>query len=101
MKHDEFRIGQQFWCGGKRWRCTDIGSRVITAIYLEPHEMVTVETDKGNPAIRREHRYMTDDPSWLIGPPYKVAEVVFDEYDILGCSLTANDDATTANIRAG
>ncbi len=28
---------------------------------------------------------MTDDPSWLIGPPYKVAEVVFDEYDIQGC----------------
>ena len=35
---------------------------------------------------------MSDDPSWLIGPPYKVAEAVFDEYDIQGCSLTAHED---------
>lgn len=101
MKHDEFRIGQQFWCGGKRWRCTDVGSSVITAICLEPHEVVTVERDKDNPAIRREQRHMTDDPSWLIGPPYKVAESVFDEYDMPGCSLTANDDASTSDSRAG
>jgi len=92
MKHDEFRIGQQFWCGGRRWRCTDIGSRVIAAICLEPHEAVTVERDEDNSANRREHRYMTNDPSWLIGPPYKVAEAVFDEYDIQGCSLTAHED---------
>ena len=92
MKHDEFRISRQFWCGGRRWRCTDVGSRVIAAICLEPHEVVTVETDKDNPANRREYRSMTDDPSWLIGPPYKVAEEVFDEYDIEGCSLIAQED---------
>jgi hypothetical protein len=95
MKHDEFRIGQQFRCGGRRWRCTDVGSRVIAAICLEPHEVVTVETDKDNPANRREYRSMTDDPSWLIGPAYKVAEEVFDEYDIEGCSLTAQEDVGT------
>ena len=101
MKHDEFRIAEEFWCGGKRWRCTDIGSRVITAICLEPHEVVTVETDKENPSIRRQSRHMTDDPSWLIGPPYKVVETVFDEYDIPGCSITSDDQAGTFGERTG
>ena len=35
---------------------------------------------------------MTDDPDWLIGPPYKVAEVVFDEYDVEACSGQAEPD---------
>jgi hypothetical protein len=64
MNHNEFAIGETFWCSGHKWRCTDIGSRVITAIKLD-HE---------------------DDPSWYNGPPYAVAEVVFDEYDIEGCT---------------
>jgi hypothetical protein len=29
MEHVEFRIGEVFFCGGKRWRCTDIGTRII------------------------------------------------------------------------
>jgi hypothetical protein len=65
MLHGEFRIGEPFWSGGHRWRCTDIGTRVITAIKL----------DHG------------DDPSWYNGPPYAVAEVVFDEYNMAGCTL--------------
>lgn len=91
MKHEEFSIGAQFWCGGKRWRCTDIGTRVITAISLEPHEIVTISDDPNDPSKRIEHRQMTDDPSWLVGPPYKVAESVFDEYDIEGCSIEPED----------
>jgi hypothetical protein len=27
-----------------------------------------------------------DDPSWYNGPPYAVAECVFDEYDQEGCT---------------
>jgi len=57
MKHADFRLGETFRCNGQRWRCTDIGTRVI-------------------PAIRLDHE---DDPSWYNGPPYAVAEVVFDE----------------------
>nr|WP_086940485.1 hypothetical protein [Thaumasiovibrio occultus] len=63
----EFAIGLHFWCGDKEWRCTDIGSRVITAICISDHRA---------------------DPSWLNGPPYACAEVVFDEYDQLACSQT-------------
>jgi hypothetical protein len=64
MKHSEFEIGKKFWCGGRPWRCTDFGTRVIIAILLE-HD---------------------DDPSWYNGPPYAVGENYFDEYDIEGCS---------------
>jgi len=64
MKHSELKIGEVFWCGGWRWPCTDVGTRVIVAIKLD-HE---------------------DDPSWYNGPPYAVAECTFDEYDVEGCS---------------
>lgn len=45
MEKGEFTIGLEFWCGNKRWRCTDVGTRVITAICLEPREMVRIEDD--------------------------------------------------------
>jgi hypothetical protein len=59
MEKDQFKVGETFWCSGKAWRCTDIGTRVVVAICLD-HD---------------------DDPTWYDGPPYAVAEVVFDEYD--------------------
>ena len=64
VERTEFVIGQTFWCGGQAWRCTDIGTRTVAAIRLD-HD---------------------DDPSWYNGPPYAVAETVFDEYDLEGCT---------------
>jgi len=64
MKHKDFVVGNEFECGGKRWGCTDIGKRVVVAICLSDH----------------------DDHLWFNGPPYAVAENVFDEYDIEGCN---------------
>jgi hypothetical protein len=66
MKHNEFKIGNKFVCGGKNWLVTDIGSRVIIAICLNDYTGI--------------------DDSWYYGPPYAVAEHVFDEYDIEGCN---------------
>jgi antitoxin ParD1/3/4 len=63
VKHPEFGVGKTFWCGGQAWRCTDIGTRIITALPLGRD---------GN-------------PSWNNGPPYAVAEAVFDEDDQQGC----------------
>ena len=83
MQHHEFRIGQPFLCGGKRWRCTDIGTRAIVAICLEPHEVVSTENSE---VAESEHHTVTDDPSWFTGPPYAVVEEVFDEYDLDVCS---------------
>ena len=67
MRRGDFRIGTEFRCGGRRWRCTDLGTRVVVAIPLE-HD---------------------DDPSWYNGPPYAVAETVFDEYDLEACEAAA------------
>jgi hypothetical protein len=88
MRHEEFRIGTEFWCDGRRWRCTDVGARVVVGICLEPHEVVA---SSGGAVTSR---VMTSDPSWLNGPPYAVPELVFDECDIEGCALTpeADDD---------
>ena len=64
MEHKDFIIGQEFLYGEKRWRCTDIGTRVIVAICLDDHP---------------------DNPRWFNGPPYAVAETVFDEDDMEAC----------------
>ena len=54
--------GGHFMCGEAEWQVTDIGSRTLTAIKIEEKER--------------------SDPSWLAGPPYAIAEFVFDEDDV-------------------
>ena len=89
MNHSDFRIGMEFFTGGGKWRCTDIGTRVIVAISLEPRETVRVHYDeKGE---RHEERFMSTDARALLGPPYRVVEHVFDEYDFGGCYATADE----------
>ena len=68
MTRNDFRIGLEFYTASGKWRCTDVGTRVIVAIKLD-----------------------RDDPSWYVGPPYAVAESVFDEHDLGGCSLAPDD----------
>jgi hypothetical protein len=63
MTHADFHIGFEFFSESGRWRCTDIGTRVIIAIKLQ------------------------GDPQNWIGPPYSVEETVFDEYDFDGLYL--------------
>lgn len=63
MKHHEFTIGTRFRTAAGIWKCTDIGTRTIIAIALSNHS----------------------DLSWFAGPPYAVAEIVFDEDDLEAC----------------
>jgi hypothetical protein len=56
MNLRDFRIGLEFYTAEGRWRCIDVGTRVIAAIKLD-----------------------APDPSWYNGPPFAVAEIVFDE----------------------
>ena len=58
------------------------------AICLEPHEAVSITVADGDPSVRREHRQVTDEPSWFDGPLFAVVEEVFDEHSIEACSLT-------------
>lgn len=72
MQLRDFKIGIEFICGEKRWRCTDMGTRVIVAICLDEY----------------------NDQSWFNGPPYAVSETVFDEYDIKVCHPIDNKVAS-------
>lgn len=72
MNIKDFEIGAEFLCGGNRWRCTDIGTRVVVAICIEDRR----------------------DVSWFNGPPYAVSESVFDENDMEGCILTEEKEAS-------
>ena len=86
MEHRDFRIGIEFWCGEKRWRCTDVGSRVIIAMCLESHEVASHVPSDGCVSPRRLESHVTADASWLAGPPYAIVEHVFDEHDLPACS---------------
>lgn len=70
MKLQDFKIGETFFgSAGYEWLCTDIGTRTITAIMLEP--------DK--------------EDYWFKGPPYSVEEKVFDEHEIQALYTNTKD----------
>ena len=87
MKHSEFRIGTEFFTAAGKWRCTDVGTRVIVAISLKPRDIIRVRI--GEDGERIEEKFVSDDPHDLVGPPYLVAEHVFDENDFKGCYADA------------
>jgi len=83
MKYADFSLGTMFFCEDRLWRCTDIGTRVIVAIRID-----AVEVGSNTPNHRRSlNRAQAEAEGWFDGPPYAVAEVVFDENDLEGCSL--------------
>lgn len=68
MIKEEFYIGLEFYTSSGKWRCTDVGQRVIVAIKLDQ-----------------------EDPRNYLGPPYSICEEVMDEYDQGGCSLDKDE----------
>ena len=70
MNHSDFHIGLNFFMSGQKWLCTDVGSRVVVAIHLDPNL----------------------DPTWFHGPPYAVDETTIDEYDFPACFLSESED---------
>jgi hypothetical protein len=69
LRHNEFRIGEMFWTAVSQFKCTDVGTRTIVAVRIDAT------------AVKA--------PSWLNGPPYAVAELVFDQDDFEACYPTA------------
>lgn len=78
MKLNEFVIGEHFYSKTSLWRCTDIGTRTITAIAIDENA----------------------DKSWFFGPPYALEETVFDENDIKGCSDRPFEELCTPPVYA-
>lgn len=92
MRRGEFRIGETFWYGGRQWRCTDIGTRTIIAMRID-----SVDVGSNVPELRRTlSRAEAEAEGWFNGPPCAVAESVFDEDSIVGCSLVPDDDTASA-----
>jgi hypothetical protein len=97
MELDQFTINEEFLCGGRRWRCTDIGTRVVAAILMDPKaEMTFMRQERGEeprPYTLTGAQAAAD--GWFNGPPYAVVEHAFDEYDQEGCELleAASDES--------
>jgi len=88
MQHRDFRIGETFWCDGRQWRCTDIGTRIVAAIRID-----TVNVGGTDPArCRVLGRAEAEAGGWFNGPPYAVAEILFDEDSLPACSPGPDSD---------
>ena len=93
MKHADFQIGHRFRCGDRTWLCTDKGQRVVIAVCISPASRRN-DWFRGLPEDVQERAWKANeatdgpaevDPSWLNGPPYALAEHVFDENDFAAC----------------
>ena len=66
-------------------RCTDIGTRTIIAIRID-----RVDVERNGPArFETLSNAEAEAAGWFKGPPYAIAENVFDEYDVQGCDAAA------------
>ena len=98
MTLDRFAIGREFLCGVRRWRCTDIGTRIVAAILVDPEaEMTFMRMERG----RKPEPYTLTGAQaaaegWFDGPPYAVVEHAFDEYDLEGCEPVGNTNGDGA-----
>ena len=84
MRHGDFQIGTMFASDGHLFRCTDVGSRTIIAIRVDEVEMVTKAGSETTSSILPQAA--AEAQGWFNGPPYGVAELVFDEDDLEGCA---------------
>ena len=91
MRHDDFSIGLEFMTDTGRWRCTDVGTRTIMAIRISAVQ-ATHQADDGE----LTSEVAATDPSWFNGPPYAVAELVFDEDDMVACRAVASIEVPSA-----
>ncbi|MEZ2407334.1 hypothetical protein AB6806_11000 [Bosea sp. RCC_152_1] len=73
----------EFESGGGIWRCTDIGTRIVTAIRVDRVEKASKDGDLIAKVVLS--RSQAEAEGWFNGPPYAVAEMVFDEDALNGC----------------
>jgi len=91
MKHSEFSIGCEFTIIRmdlerniqQRWRCTDVGTRTIAAIRID--QVNITQTENGKLVKRTLSQAEAEADGWFNGPPYAVAEQLFDEHEMELC----------------
>ncbi|MCY3023182.1 MAG: hypothetical protein NTW87_29750 [Planctomycetota bacterium] len=74
-----FRAGECFHLGGRKYLCTDVGSRTVSAVCLSGIAVVK----NGRPVKLTEEEARRQ--GWLNGPPYALPELTLDEWDIEAC----------------
>ncbi len=95
MQLSEFTIGEAFWWGDRRWRCTDIGTRTAIAIRID-----SIDLESNVPELRRTlSRSEAGADGWPQRATYAVAEYAFDEYDQEACSLEPDADEASPVLR--
>ena len=87
MELSDFKIGENFTCSGRQYKCTDIGSRGGGAVPLNVEVSSKAHGSKTLSLVEATRE------GWFNGPPYAVQEVVFDEYDLEQCELPDTADA--------
>ncbi len=96
MKKEQYQIGTEFYTGSGKWRCTDVGTRVIVAMKIDPVEVTTISyygpEDYDFTETKQTLSYEEANiGGYFSGLPYGVAESVFDEYDMEGCYPTKGE----------
>ena len=86
MKHDDFEIGMEFLMGEGRWRVTDVGTRIVTAIRIDRAQIVEQDKVTGERRLRTIPGAEAERAGWFNGPPYACLEHVVDENDMEACS---------------
>ena len=83
MNLSNCRIGTEFTPDGiRRYRCTDVGSRVVVAIRVDDVEVYTLHMSVETSNVLRGTEAQAK--GFFNGPQYAVVETVFDEYDFDG-----------------
>ena len=80
MKLSEFQIRGEFTFDGGRWRCTDVGTRVVVAIRVDQATITRMSPGEA-PSLRTISGHEAEEIGWFNGPPYNLLERVFDEDD--------------------
>ena len=77
-KPSDFKIGEVFHYQNHTWKCTDIGTRTISAICLSE---VWVTRTRANTHVKERVRLEPSqiDAKRFDGPPYRVQEQIFDD----------------------
>ena len=88
MLPNQFKVGDAFTNRRALFRCTDIGSRVVIGIPIDRAEIVEMRNGVQSRCIVD----LRKEPSRLIGPPYGLGELVFDEYDLDTVCLVSEAD---------
>jgi len=96
MRFSDFKIGVEFLFDDRVFRCTDVGTRTALAIRIDSVELAVMDAESGQISSRVLSRAEAEAEGWFDGPPYALAEYVFDENDIGACERPASENPQRA-----